>query len=611
MTKRWLLFCCAALLPLLCGAQPYPMPTLQQLHAHNDYRQPVPFWNAWAAGCGSIEIDLFWQDGQPHVAHDTSDLPKQLSLHEHYLDPIRQLLSRQNGRIYADTSWRLQLLVDIKNERERTLDWLLAQTAAYPDIFYAGSSVGIVLSGDRPPAQEWAQLPSYIKIDGRAGDQLSAQQWERVAMISTSFAYVSPWNGKGRLTAERDEVLQQIIALARQSGKPLRFWGTPDTPSAWQLLIKNGVDIIGTDQVDAARQFVAAYPQRFCQNAQQQPAYIPQYPDFPDRSKHCILLIGDGTGLAQLYAAYTANGGQLTLFNFRHTGWAHTQSTDSYCTDSAAGASSLASGQQTANRKIGLSPDGLILPQITKQLSAAGYRTGVITSVSVADATPAAFYARAADRDLIGPILQGLANSPLQLLAGEGGALLEIFEETLDSLPDYGKRLLREPEELTGNDSPAVLLLPDGAYASDSSSAAREAFAGLLRQSLRFLHQGEAPFFMVAESGRVDHGGHSNRLKTVVDEALSLDRAVAEAARFVDEHPETLLVVLADHETGGLSLLDGSMEGQWVLGQFSTDDHTGVAVPCFAYGPGAHRFQGVLALAEVQQRIMELLEGNQ
>ncbi len=72
--RCWL--CCAALLPLLCAAQPYPMPNPQQLHAHNDYRQPVPFWNAWAAGCGSIEIDLYWQDGQPHVAHDPSDLPK-------------------------------------------------------------------------------------------------------------------------------------------------------------------------------------------------------------------------------------------------------------------------------------------------------------------------------------------------------------------------------------------------------------------------------------------------------------------------------------------------------------------------------------------------------
>ncbi len=115
----------------------------------------------------------------------------------------------------------------------------------------------------------------------------------------------------------------------------------------------------------------------------------------------------------------------------------------------------------------------------------------------------------------------------------------------------------------------------------------------------------------MAESGRVDHGGHSNRLKTVVDEALSLDRAVAEAAQFVDQHPETLLVVLADHETGGLSLLDGDMQGQWALGQFSTNDHTGIAVPCFAYGPGAARFQGVMSLAEVQKRVVELLEDGE
>lgn len=426
-------------------------------------------------------------------------------------------------------------------------------------------------------------------------------------MISAPFGYVSPWNGKGRLTAEQDNVMQQIIFRARQYGKPLRFWGTPDTPSAWQLLIKNGVDIVGTDKVATAQQFFASYARNFYENPSLQPAYMPQYPDFPDRPKQCILLIADGTGLAQLYAAYTANGGQLTLFNFRHTGWLHTQSEDSYCTDSAAGASSLASGQKTDNRKIGMTPEGDTLPLITGQLSAMGYRTGVITSVNVADATPAAFYAHAADRDLIGPILQDMINSPLQLLAGEGGVLSEIFEGTLDSLVHRGKRLLHDPEELMTEDSPAVLLLPDGAYASDSTPAAREAFAKLLRKSLQFLHQGQASFFLMAESGRVDHGGHGNRLKTIVDEALSLDQAVAEATQFVDTNPETLLVVLADHETGGLSLLDGHIEQQWALGQFSTNDHTGIAVPCFAYGPGAAHFQGVLNNTDIYSSIMELL----
>lgn len=604
--KNHLLFFLLLLTANASIAQPYALPHPQRLHAHNDYARELPFWNAWAAGCGSIEADLYWHKGRVYVAHDLSDLHLGYQLDSLYLDPIRSVLQRQQGHIYQDSSHQLHLLIDIKNSRDTILDYLVQTAERYPDIFKSPSGVDLVLSGARPEPKDWPGLPDYIRIDGRPGDRLTVQQAEKVAMVSAPFNAVASWNGKGQLTPNRQQILEEIVARAHEQGKPFRFWGTPDTPSSWQLLIKNGVDIIGTDEVDRARHFVEAYAKSFYHNPAPQSAYTPQYLSFPDTPENIILLIGDGTGLSQLYAAYTANAGQLTLFNLKHTGRVHTRSADAYCTDSAAGASAYATGQKTDNRKIGVAPNHSPLPQLPKQLQEAGYRTGVITSVNIGDATPAAFYAQVPERGQIREIVSSMSHSPLQLLAGEGDALLELFGESFDTLRAKGRQLLTDRIRVD-SDSSQVVIFPADTFKADSSDVSRQAFADLLEDALSFLHRPDKPFFLVAESGRVDGGGHSNNMKMTVDEALSLDAAAARALSFIDTHPETLLIVLADHETGGLSLLDGNLEKGWVLGHFSTNDHTGVAIPCFAYGAGAEQFTGTLDNTAIHNRMLQLL----
>jgi alkaline phosphatase len=112
----------------------------------------------------------------------------------------------------------------------------------------------------------------------------------------------------------------------------------------------------------------------------------------------------------------------------------------------------------------------------------------------------------------------------------------------------------------------------------------------------------------MAEGAQIDYGGHSNNVEYVVREMLDFDRLVGQAMEFVDKNPETLLIVTADHETGGLSLIDGSIEKGYVHGSFSTNDHTSVTVPVFAYGPGAQNFMGVYQNTEIYNKIMQLLE---
>ncbi|MNL24590.1 Alkaline phosphatase 3 precursor [compost metagenome] len=115
------------------------------------------------------------------------------------------------------------------------------------------------------------------------------------------------------------------------------------------------------------------------------------------------------------------------------------------------------------------------------------------------------------------------------------------------------------------------------------------------------------PFFIMAEGAQIDYGGHQNNVEYVVREMLDFDKVVGQAMEFVDKNPETLLIVTADHETGGLSLIDGNIEKGYVHGSFSTNDHTAVPVPVFAYGPGAQNFMGVYQNIEIYTKIVEVL----
>jgi alkaline phosphatase len=231
----------------------------QRLHAHNDYDRERPFWTAWEAGCGSVEADLYWYENDVYVAHGPSDLPERRQLSELYLDPLREAVQQNDGQVYSEDSAELILLIDIKNKPEAVLSWLLRQLEAYPDLFEADTGLRVALSGKRPAPGSWEQLPGYVQIDGRPGDQLTEAQWDKVAMISVSFREVGRWNGKAPLSKKERERFQAFLRLADSTGKPMRFWATPDKPTAWRFLLEQGAGFVNTDSVRAAADFYRSY----------------------------------------------------------------------------------------------------------------------------------------------------------------------------------------------------------------------------------------------------------------------------------------------------------------------------------------------------------------
>ncbi len=127
-----------------------------------------------------------------------------------------------------------------------------------------------------------------------------------------------------------------------------------------------------------------------------------------------------------------------------------------------------------------------------------------------------------------------------------------------------------------------------------------------LNKSLDVFTKSNSPFFIMLESAQIDWGGHNNDLEYVVTEVLDFDQTIGEALKFADQNKETLILITADHETGGLSLIDGDIQTGYVHGSFSTNDHTGIMVPVFAYGPGAEVFKGIHQNTELYHLLMEL-----
>jgi alkaline phosphatase len=221
-------------------------------HAHNDYLHPTPFYTAYNAGFGSIEVDIFPVNGILYVAHSESEIQPQRTLKNLYLDPLLNELTANNSR-------RIKLLVDIKENYELSLDLLLRETESlkrYLSTPGESKLITILISGKRPAPAEYKNYPDYIFFDDDLKFSHNVSEWERVGQVSLSFAKLSAWKGNNSIEPEDEKLLKHIIDSVHLAGKTIRFWAAPDNKASWILQMKLGVDLIGTDKIDKLANFL-------------------------------------------------------------------------------------------------------------------------------------------------------------------------------------------------------------------------------------------------------------------------------------------------------------------------------------------------------------------
>ena len=327
------------------------------------------------------------------------------------------------------------------------------------------------------------------------------------------------------------------------------------------------------------------------------------------KPKKVIMMIGDGMGTTAVFAGITANGGHLFLDNFKHVGFSKTSSSNKYITDSAAGGTALSTGQKTYNGAIGVNTDTVAIKTVLEMAEDKGLATGLVSTSAITHATPASYIAHQGSRGSYEDIAADFLKTDIDVFIGGG---YKHFAERKDKrdltseLKQKGYLVLRDMDEIAKVKSGKLAGLTSDEH-NEVYPKRKMSLPIATHTALNILNQNKKGFFIMIEGSQIDWGGHANNTIYVVNEMLDFDQTIGKALEFAANDGETLIIVTADHETGGMALTGGDMKTGMVKAAFPTGDHTAVMVPVFAYGPGAENFTGIMENTDIPKKIMSLL----
>lgn len=342
-------------------------------------------------------------------------------------------------------------------------------------------------------------------------------------------------------------------------------------------------------------------------------------------ARNVILIVGDGLGAEQrrlIREATVGRSGRLSMDGLRYSGLVSTANAEGLVTDSAAGATAFATGVKTRNGTVGVDRAGTPVASLLDLAGRGGKSTGLVSTSHITDATPAAFAASASDRAQEPEIARQYVDEtrPTVML---GGGRSVWPPALLMRARQLGYRFVSSRSELerVGPGGRLLGLFDEGSM----FAAASEGRGGRYRPSvplpvmarvaLRSLSTDREGFFLLIEEEAVDDMAHSNNAKLMIKAGRDLDATVRQALTFARRDRRTLVVVVGDHETGGLRVVgdtsttkgDGPLptpDGASLRARWTTTDHTGADVPLTAEGPGAHRFGGRLQNTDVFRHIV-------
>ena len=336
-------------------------------------------------------------------------------------------------------------------------------------------------------------------------------------------------------------------------------------------------------------------------------------PEEADRPRNVILMIGDGMGLSQVSAPYYYGDEDPAFNRFRHIGLARTSSGSDPVTQSPAAATALSTGYKTYNMAVGVDMDTIPRENIVELVSKQGYLTGIIATSSITDATPAGFYAHQPDRYLQHEIAMDLVKSEVDFFAGGG---IKYFLDTTGT--DHFKangievnfaKLKKIKKPLAGNRYGFLL----GAERMPAMLEGRKDFLkNASTIAIDYLSTGEHGFFLMIEGSQIDWAGHGNQVEYMLTEVNDFEQVIDAVLDYAEKDGETLVIVTADHETGGFTLGAAGENGydadySIIEPTFATTNHSAALVPVFAFGPGAESFAGIYENTEIFHKMISLV----
>ncbi|MGE0088204.1 MAG: alkaline phosphatase [Bacteroidales bacterium] len=333
----------------------------------------------------------------------------------------------------------------------------------------------------------------------------------------------------------------------------------------------------------------------------------PEKNNNPKQAKNIILLIGDGMGVAQIYSAISTSEEKLNFEQFKIIGFHKTHSATDYITDSGAGGTALATGVRTCNSCISIDTLGNPLKTILEFAEENKLATGLVSTSSILHATPASFISHVSSRNEYEKIATFFLKTEIDVFIGGGKKHFMHRKDSLnliDSLINRGYLISDSVCHIPKDYNGKLAVFTAFVHNPYKKEGRTNMLPDATEKAIEMLSKNDNGFFLMVEGSEIDWGGHDNDIEVVVSETIDFDKAIGKALEFAKKDGETLVVVTADHETGGLTLVEGDLVKKTIVTNFSTDDHTGVMVPVFAFGPGAEKFGGIYNNTEVFEKMM-------
>jgi alkaline phosphatase len=335
--------------------------------------------------------------------------------------------------------------------------------------------------------------------------------------------------------------------------------------------------------------------------------------------KKIIFLIGDGMGLSAVSTGFYFSDRPSVFNRFHEIGLQQTSSAIQKVTDSAASGTAMASGKKTYNGAIGVDTTKNAIPNIAEMVASLGWSTGVVATSTISHATPASFYAHVINRGMEEEIASQLLDSEIDFFAGGGRDKFEHRRDSVNLLvlaADKGFIIdttdLPEPGSLVGDKKYGFL--PEAGSMLSMVEGRGDFLPQATSLAISHLSQNQEGFFLMVEASQIDWAGHANNAESLVAEMLDFEKVIAAVLDFAEKDGNTLVVVTADHETGGLALgpkmpepgQRGYADYAKIGPVFATGGHTATLIPVFAFGPGAEQFKGIYQNTDIHHKMAAL-----
>ncbi|MDB3874305.1 alkaline phosphatase [Flavobacteriaceae bacterium] len=321
-----------------------------------------------------------------------------------------------------------------------------------------------------------------------------------------------------------------------------------------------------------------------------------------------IMMIGDGMGLSQISSGMYSNNNYTSLERSHHIGLIKTHSLDDLVTDSAASGTAMSSGVKTYNRVVGLDKNFSPVNSILEISRDKGYMTAIIATSTIVHATPASYYSKVKSRYDYEEIASQLSKSNINFFVGGGEKYFNDRRDKRNLMNEMDDYLFANSlENFIKINSNKIGFLTDYDEPIGKHEGRKPSLEDIVQATVQKLSSFNKPFFLLVEGSQIDWGGHDNDSEHMISEMLEFDRTVGKVFNFADKDKNTIVVITADHETGGLSIIDGNLEDSKVVNKYVSDSHTATMVPIFSFGPYSSLFKGVYDNTEIFDKLEAII----